>query len=178
MAKMGYRSGQGLGRHNQGRVNPVEARVLPKGKSLDAVMELKNRKRLPNAFKLRRQRKKMLKNLSSRSTTEESGVFTFLDRVLTSEIRSAPSDPSPSPLDRFKEPQETVTESSLMLHAEVSHSSKQNFVFPTIRSDRPAERRAARLSPGDSSIGTTTEIQRVTVKRSEDGKTFVESLDF
>ena len=42
MAKMGYKIGQGLGRHNQGLVNPIEARILPKGKSLDAVLELKN----------------------------------------------------------------------------------------------------------------------------------------
>jgi tuftelin-interacting protein 11 len=34
LAKMGYKSGQGLGRRNQGLVNPIEARILPKGSSL------------------------------------------------------------------------------------------------------------------------------------------------
>ena len=31
---MGYKTGQGLGKQNQGLVNPIEARVLPKGISV------------------------------------------------------------------------------------------------------------------------------------------------
>lgn len=34
MAKMGYVTGTGLGKHGDGRLEPVEAVVLPVGKSL------------------------------------------------------------------------------------------------------------------------------------------------
>lgn len=34
MAQMGYIAGTGLGKHSDGRVEPVEATVLPAGKSL------------------------------------------------------------------------------------------------------------------------------------------------
>lgn len=34
MAKMGYIMGAGLGKKGEGRINPVEVTVLPKGKSL------------------------------------------------------------------------------------------------------------------------------------------------
>lgn len=34
MAKMGYIMGAGLGKNGEGRIIPVEATVLPKGKSL------------------------------------------------------------------------------------------------------------------------------------------------
>ncbi|KAM5217912.1 zinc finger CCCH-type with G patch domain-containing protein isoform 1-T3 [Hipposideros larvatus] len=39
LAKMGYEFGKGLGRHADGRVEPIHALVLPRGKSLDQCME-------------------------------------------------------------------------------------------------------------------------------------------
>lgn len=39
LAKMGYEFGKGLGRHAEGRVEPVHAVVLPRGKSLDQCAE-------------------------------------------------------------------------------------------------------------------------------------------
>ncbi|XP_058989976.1 zinc finger CCCH-type with G patch domain-containing protein [Mustela lutreola] len=39
LAKMGYEFGKGLGRHAEGRVEPIHAVVLPRGKSLDQCIE-------------------------------------------------------------------------------------------------------------------------------------------
>lgn len=40
LAKMGYEFGKGLGRHLEGRVEPIHAVVLPRGKSLDQCAEI------------------------------------------------------------------------------------------------------------------------------------------
>ncbi|XP_059976079.1 zinc finger CCCH-type with G patch domain-containing protein isoform X2 [Mesoplodon densirostris] len=40
LAKMGYEFGKGLGRHAEGRVEPIHAVVLPRGKSLDQCAEI------------------------------------------------------------------------------------------------------------------------------------------
>lgn len=40
LAKMGYQFGKGLGRHAEGRVEPIHAVVLPRGKSLDHCAEV------------------------------------------------------------------------------------------------------------------------------------------
>lgn len=42
MAKMGYVLGQGLGKNGEGRLEPVEAIILPKGKSLDKCIQLRD----------------------------------------------------------------------------------------------------------------------------------------
>ncbi|XP_055122057.2 zinc finger CCCH-type with G patch domain-containing protein isoform X4 [Symphalangus syndactylus] len=39
LTKMGYEFGKGLGRHAEGRVEPIHAVVLPRGKSLDQCLE-------------------------------------------------------------------------------------------------------------------------------------------
>jgi len=40
MMQMGYVIGTGLGRHSDGRIKPVEATVLPAGKSLGIYVEI------------------------------------------------------------------------------------------------------------------------------------------
>jgi len=49
---------------------------------LDAVLELKKKNKLPNAFKIKKHRK-------TRIIEKQKDVFTFLDKVFTSEMRSS-----------------------------------------------------------------------------------------
>ncbi|XP_035199463.1 zinc finger CCCH-type with G patch domain-containing protein [Oxyura jamaicensis] len=45
LAQMGYEFGKGLGKNSEGRVEPVQAVVLPRGKSLDQCAEVLQRKK-------------------------------------------------------------------------------------------------------------------------------------
>ncbi|XP_051488704.1 zinc finger CCCH-type with G patch domain-containing protein [Apus apus] len=46
LMQMGYEFGKGLGKNSEGRVEPVQAVVLPRGKSLDQCVEVLQKKRL------------------------------------------------------------------------------------------------------------------------------------
>lgn len=51
MTKMGYVWGQGLGKNGEGIIEPIEAFVLPSGKSLDVCMQLKEKNSLKDPLK-------------------------------------------------------------------------------------------------------------------------------
>ncbi|XP_015602108.1 zinc finger CCCH-type with G patch domain-containing protein [Cephus cinctus] len=91
MAQMGYISGTGLGKRADGRIEPVEATVLPAGKSLDHCMELREnaggdkdlfsveRKMRKQKRKLEQQREKQYQKEVQR---EKSNVFNFINTTL------------------------------------------------------------------------------------------------
>ncbi|XP_077986084.1 zinc finger CCCH-type with G patch domain-containing protein-like [Glandiceps talaboti] len=81
MAKMGYKIGEGLGKTSQGRLEPVEAEVLPAGKSLDICAELKQKKKLGILNVMKKKRK--AKRLGTKTYEKKShNVFDFLNKKL------------------------------------------------------------------------------------------------
>ncbi|VVC37070.1 G-patch domain,Zinc finger, CCCH-type [Cinara cedri] len=85
MAKMGYIMGAGLGKNGEGRIIPVEATVLPKGKSLDHCMSIKNTVQIQNARKKHKQQMQLersMKKSYEKALEKPPDVFTFLNSNL------------------------------------------------------------------------------------------------
>ncbi|XP_028668217.1 zinc finger CCCH-type with G patch domain-containing protein [Erpetoichthys calabaricus] len=85
MVKMGYEFGKGLGRNAEGRVEPIQAVVLPKGKSLDQCAEILQKKKEGKIGKGKA--KKLRKNKqngtgSSMQQKNRQTVFDFLNDTL------------------------------------------------------------------------------------------------
>lgn len=86
---MGYVMGTGLGRNREGRVEPVDAIVLPPGKSLDVCMALKEKAKDGNLFsaekrrlRLQRRAERQRAKQAEQKPKEESNVFEFLNKQL------------------------------------------------------------------------------------------------
>ncbi|MGH0171044.1 UNVERIFIED_CONTAM: hypothetical protein FKN15_005363 [Acipenser sinensis] len=80
MAKMGYEFGKGLGRNAEGRVEPVQAVILPKGKSLDQCAELLQKKKEGKPRKRRRKGRNGPGTSTERKPKQN--VFDFLNDKL------------------------------------------------------------------------------------------------
>lgn len=90
MAKMGYVHGQGLGRSGEGRAEPVPIMLLPQGKSLDKIMELKEMAGNADLFNAMKKMEKRQKAMEKKEAEKEKrrekktswGVFGFLNKKL------------------------------------------------------------------------------------------------
>ncbi|TWW56319.1 zinc finger CCCH-type with G patch domain-containing protein [Takifugu flavidus] len=83
MLKMGYEYGKGLGKMQEGRVEPVMAVVLPKGKSLDQCAELTQRRTQSKAAKDGTQTRRPKKLRKHRAAPgQRRTVFDFLNNKL------------------------------------------------------------------------------------------------
>nr|XP_015909893.1 zinc finger CCCH-type with G patch domain-containing protein isoform X2 [Parasteatoda tepidariorum] len=81
MAKMGYVWGEGLGKNSDGRIEPVEAIIFPKGKSLDKCAELRSvsgPESVEDRFKA--EQVKQEERIKKMENTHESSIFTFLNQ--------------------------------------------------------------------------------------------------
>ncbi|XP_047039923.1 zinc finger CCCH-type with G patch domain-containing protein isoform X2 [Helicoverpa zea] len=90
MLAMGYIPGTGLGAASDGRVQPVEARVLPVGKSLDQCMAISEKHAAQDPLKVEQKLRRLQKKEEERNKRayerekerERHNVFNFLNRTL------------------------------------------------------------------------------------------------
>ncbi|XP_018936527.1 zinc finger CCCH-type with G patch domain-containing protein [Cyprinus carpio] len=82
LLKMGYELGKGLGKTLSGRVEPVQAMVLPKGSSLDMCAELTQRKTAAAIAKGNPASRKPKAKKKKASTSTRHNVFDFLNSKL------------------------------------------------------------------------------------------------
>ncbi|KAL8179719.1 UNVERIFIED_CONTAM: hypothetical protein K2H54_071734 [Gekko kuhli] len=104
LAQMGYELGKGLGKNAEGRVEPVLAVVLPKGKSLDQCAEILQKKRAgkldPAKPKRRRAKGSGAGRASARSPRPpRRNVFDFLNEKLQGR-GAGEQQGGPAPLER------------------------------------------------------------------------------
>lgn len=79
MAKMGYIFGKGLGRDGNGIVEPVEAVVLPQGKSLDKIAQLRENNKLPKPGKKKQKRTPKMNNIKLPEEVSGGDIFDFIN---------------------------------------------------------------------------------------------------
>ncbi|XP_008496007.2 zinc finger CCCH-type with G patch domain-containing protein [Calypte anna] len=86
LIQMGYEFGKGLGKNSEGRVEPVQAVVLPRGKSLDQCAEVLQRKRMgklePGTSRKRREKGSGSGQTPGGSRKARHNVFDFLNEKL------------------------------------------------------------------------------------------------
>ncbi|XP_037300231.1 zinc finger CCCH-type with G patch domain-containing protein isoform X2 [Manduca sexta] len=90
MLAMGYVPGTGLGASGEGRVQPVEARVLPVGKSLDQCMAISEKNSAQDPLKVEQRLKRLQKREEDRNKRayerekerERRNVFNFINKTL------------------------------------------------------------------------------------------------
>ncbi|KAM9068311.1 zinc finger CCCH-type with G patch domain-containing protein [Sarcophilus harrisii] len=85
LAQMGYEFGKGLGKNAEGRVEPIHAVVLPKGKSLDHCAEILQ-KRTSGKPNLGKPRKSQAKGNGVKGRPPQRNVFDFLNEKLQGKV--------------------------------------------------------------------------------------------
>ncbi|XP_016057684.1 PREDICTED: zinc finger CCCH-type with G patch domain-containing protein [Miniopterus natalensis] len=97
LAKMGYEFGKGLGRHSDGRVEPIHAVVLPRGKSLDQCAEILQKRTKGCKAGTSRPLKRRGGGSGPRGRLPSRSVFDFLNEKLQGQAPGALEAGAPLP---------------------------------------------------------------------------------
>ncbi|KAK2498109.1 hypothetical protein MC885_018514 [Smutsia gigantea] len=89
LAKMGYEFGKGLGRHAEGRVEPIHAVVLPRGKSLDHCAEVLQKRTMAGKAGANRPPKCRGQGGHPAGRPPRRSVFDFLNEKLQGQVPGA-----------------------------------------------------------------------------------------
>ncbi|XP_053557764.1 zinc finger CCCH-type with G patch domain-containing protein isoform X2 [Bombina bombina] len=91
LTRMGYEFGKGLGRNADGRVEPIEAVVLPKGKSLDQCAAIQQKKLAArhDPLKPRKRRRAKPARGGESSSNSRQNVFDFLNERLKGKSKNS-----------------------------------------------------------------------------------------
>ncbi|XP_072270433.1 zinc finger CCCH-type with G patch domain-containing protein [Pyxicephalus adspersus] len=100
LARMGYEFGKGLGRNSEGRIEPIQAVVLPKGKSLDQCLEIQQRKVKGGKNPPKNRKKRAPKLAAGRGNPARRNVFDFLNEKLEGKSHEAEQTETRNSLER------------------------------------------------------------------------------
>ncbi|XP_058802705.1 zinc finger CCCH-type with G patch domain-containing protein [Phymastichus coffea] len=135
MAQMGYIVGTGLGKKSDGRIDPVEAIVLPAGKSLDHCMTLRenaggDKDLFSVERKMQRQKKKMdqqrQKEYLKMKHREKNDVFNFMNTTLGDKRKDSESSSSKTYKDLKKESDKNLSVVSYKIGGDISRLEKES----------------------------------------------------
>ncbi|XP_035301988.1 zinc finger CCCH-type with G patch domain-containing protein isoform X3 [Cricetulus griseus] len=128
LVKMGYEFGKGLGRHAEGRVEPIHAVVLPRGKSLDQCTEILQKKTKGGQAGTNRPPRCRRSGGRPEGRPPPRNVFDFLNEKLQSQAPETPDAGVDTPGKRNKD----------MYHA--SKSAKQALSLQLFQTEEKIER--------------------------------------
>lgn len=127
LAKMGYEFGKGLGRNLEGRVEPVQAVVLPRGKSLDQCAQILQKRAQGDGAGASRAPRSRGRGGGPGAAPPPRSVFDFLNEKLQGQAPGAP-EAEVAPSRRGKD----------MYHA--SKSAKQALSLRLLQTEEKIER--------------------------------------
>ncbi|KAM8946814.1 zinc finger CCCH-type with G patch domain-containing protein [Pelodytes ibericus] len=126
LVRMGYEFGKGLGRNSEGRVEPVLAVVLPKGKSLDQCIEMQQRKRGKGLKPTKVRRKRQPTHAKGNRVNNRRSVFDFLNEKLEGQAPSGQAEDAPSSTERKgKELYNASLDSKRALNVQVAKTAER-----------------------------------------------------